>query len=172
MGQAGRLACFFRFKVLRWGHATRAASLAQNGAGCVWVWTRRDARRLSIALPVVSGGACGPVQVVSMAQRTRWAVAKMALYGQPDAMANLIRRTLTVTRAPILNSLRRTVPQVASARSVVCKARRRRPLTRTYAIEANHRRSWLAAMVPVEVRSAHRPISHSLTRFSTSPPPP
>src|SRR6266404_1747069 len=96
---------------------------------------------------VVSGEACGPVQVVSIAaQRTRWAVAKMALYGHPDAMANLIRRTLMVTRAPILNSLRRMAPQVASARSVVCKARRRRLLTRTYAIEANHRRSWLAAM--------------------------
>jgi hypothetical protein len=44
-------------------------------------------------------------------------VAKTALYGQPEAMANLIRRTLMVTRAPILTSLRRMVPQVASLQS-------------------------------------------------------
>jgi hypothetical protein len=57
---------------------------------------------------LVGGEACRPFQVVSIAaQRTRWAEAKMALYGHPDAMANLIRRTLMVTRAPILNSLRR-----------------------------------------------------------------
>src|SRR5947209_4844062 len=38
--------------------------------------------------------------------------------GQPDAIATLIRRTLTRTRAPILSSLRRMVPQVALANCV------------------------------------------------------
>ena len=33
-------------------------------------------------------------------------------------MANLMRRTLTRTSAPILNSLRRMVPQVALANAV------------------------------------------------------
>src|SRR5260370_12964089 len=47
----------------------------------------------------VQAGSGRPVQVVSIAApRARWAVAKMALYGHPDAMANLIRRTLMVTR--------------------------------------------------------------------------
>ena len=36
-----------------------------------------------------------------------------ALQGQPEAMASLMRRTLMVTSAPILSSLRRMVPQVA-----------------------------------------------------------
>ena len=39
--------------------------------------------------------------------------------------------SLMVTRAPIFKSLRRMVPQVASARSVVAKARRRRLSTST-----------------------------------------
>jgi hypothetical protein len=39
-------------------------------------------------------------------------------------MANLIRRTLYGDKAPILNSLRRVVPQVALARSLVCSAKR------------------------------------------------
>jgi hypothetical protein len=38
--------------------------------------------------------------------------------GQPDAIATLMRRTLTRTRAPILSSLRRMVPQVALANCV------------------------------------------------------
>ena len=39
--------------------------------------------------------------------------------GQADAMAILMRRTLTCTSAPILSSLRRIVPQVALAKSVI-----------------------------------------------------
>src|SRR4051794_23992753 len=35
--------------------------------------------------------------------------------------------------------------------------------------EANHSRSWLARIVPVEVRSANRSVWHSLMRFSISP---
>src|SRR3977135_610849 len=84
-----------------------------------------------------AGSVCGSIGAVGEAvsaqavSRARCAVAKTALYGQPEAMANLIRRTLMVTRAPILKSLRRMVPQVASARSVACRARRRVPSIRT-----------------------------------------
>src|SRR5258706_6149533 len=108
------------------GSPTRAPSLPRKGRGLrveVDAPRRAAAQRRS---SVVSGEACGPVQVVSIAaQRTRWAKAKMALYGHPDAMANLIRRTLMVTRAPILNSLRRMAPQVASAHLVVAAGHRR-----------------------------------------------
>src|SRR5438445_11158040 len=38
--------------------------------------------------------------------------------GQPDAIAILMRRTLTRTIAPILSSLRRMVPQLASVNGV------------------------------------------------------
>src|ERR1043165_7320528 len=41
--------------------------------------------------------------------------AKASWNGHADAMATLIRRTLIRTRAPIFSSLRRMVPQVASA---------------------------------------------------------
>src|SRR6516162_9687205 len=77
-----------------------------------------------------------------------------------------MRRTLTRTSAPILNSLRRIVPQVASANWVCRKATRRRAQTSTYAIAANHSRNWLARMVLAEVRSANRSSWHSLMRFS------
>jgi hypothetical protein len=40
-------------------------------------------------------------------------------------VATLMRRTLTRTRAPILSSLRRMVPQVALANGVWCRAMRR-----------------------------------------------
>jgi hypothetical protein len=46
-----------------------------------------------------------------------------------------MRRTLTVRRAPIFNSLRRMVPQVALASSVACKARRRKLSTRLAAAD-------------------------------------
>src|SRR5207249_10923411 len=89
--------------------------------------------------------------------------------GQPDAIAILIRRTLLVTIAPTLSSLRRIVPHVTSANSVWLKAMRRKAHISTYAIEANHSRSWLPRIVCVEVRSANRSAWHSLIRFSMSP---
>ena len=55
-------------------------------------------------------------------------------------MANLIRRTLRRTRAPIFNSFSRMVPQVASARDP--------------ASSAEPQASWLACMVADDVRSA------------------
>jgi hypothetical protein len=50
---------------------------------------------------------------------TRMAASPQAwAAGQPEAIATLMRRTLTRTRAPILSSLRRMVPQVALAKCV------------------------------------------------------
>ncbi len=74
--------------------------------------------------------------------------------GQAEAMANLIRRTEMRTSAPIFNSLSRMVPQVASVNLVSARAMRRNAQSRIYAIDANHRRSWLARIVAAEVRSA------------------
>ncbi len=42
------------------------------------------------------------------------AIAKTVLSGQAEAMATLMRRTLTVTSAPSLRSLRPIVPAAAS----------------------------------------------------------
>src|SRR5258708_16891225 len=113
----------------------RALSAASRGgrvSGGVWRVIRvaagvAEPPVLPVSLRCGVGGTGFSAQLVSAAvESARWAVAKTALYGQPDAMASLMRRTLMVTRAPILNSLRRMVPQVASARSVVARARRRR----------------------------------------------
>ena len=68
-----------------------------------------------------------------------------------DAMATVTRRTLSLTRAPIFSSLRRIVPQLARANWVNGNPIRRRALSSTYAIEANHRRNWLACMLAAEV---------------------
>ena len=58
-----------------------------------------------------------------MALRSRaCARANSSCHGQADAMAILIRRTLTRTRAPIFSSFSRMVPQVASANWRVCQA--------------------------------------------------
>src|SRR5258708_17330920 len=97
----------------------------EGGFCALWVW---KAPRGGIA--VGSHQGCR-VAVVQAAPRARWAAAKTALSGQPDAMASLTRRTLMVMSAPILNSLRRMVPQVALANSVACRARRRRLSTST-----------------------------------------
>src|SRR5208337_232898 len=48
-----------------------------------------------------------------------------AAAGQAEAMANLMRRALTRTSAPILSSLSRMVPQVASANTVSARPIRR-----------------------------------------------
>ena len=50
---------------------------------------------------------------------------------QAEAMAILMRLTLTRTSAPILNSLRRMVPQVAWANGVCLRAMRRNAQTST-----------------------------------------
>src|SRR3954451_20129394 len=83
-------------------------------------------------------------------------------------MATFTRRALMRTSAPIFRSLRRIVPHVAAASAVWASPIRRRAHRRTYAIEANHSRSWLARMLAAEVRSAKRSPWHSLIRFSIS----
>ena len=66
------------------------------------------------------GGACqaGGARAFACAARRVAASPQAWAAGQPDAIATLIRRTLTRTRAPILSSLRRIVPQVALANCV------------------------------------------------------
>ena len=59
------------------------------------------------------------------------AIFQICAAGQAEAMAILMRRTLMRTMAPILSSLRRTVPQVALARSVPGKPMRRKAHIRT-----------------------------------------
>src|ERR1700682_458356 len=73
------------------------------------------------------GGACqaGEPRALAAALRRRAAQPQTWAAGQLDAMAILMRRTLTRTSAPILSSLRRMVPQLALADGVVCSATRR-----------------------------------------------
>ena len=56
---------------------------------------------------------------------------EVALMGQPEAIATLIRRTLIRTSAPILSSWMRIVPHVALANLVCCRAMRRSPQSST-----------------------------------------
>src|SRR5262245_14356005 len=99
------------------------------------------------AATVVFGGARTSLSR-SMARQ------KTFFIGQALAKASLMRRTLTVTTAPIFNSLRRIEPAVALAISVPAKPRRRTAPTSTQASEESQRRSWLARIVAALVRSA------------------
>src|SRR5262252_3930134 len=76
------------------------------------------------AATAVSGGAC-------ISRRRSIARQKISFIGQALAKASLMRRTLTVTTAPIFNSLRRIEPAVALAISVPAKPRRRTASTST-----------------------------------------
>ena len=66
------------------------------------------------------GGACqaGEARALAVAARRLAAQPQAWAAGHADAIATLMRRTLTRTRAPILSSLRRMVPQVALANGV------------------------------------------------------
>jgi len=65
------------------------------------------------------GGACQAGEARALAAARRLAAQPQAwAAGHADAIATLMRRTLTRTRAPILSSLRRMVPQVALANGV------------------------------------------------------
>ena len=66
------------------------------------------------------GDACQPGEARAPTAVLRRAAARpqMAAVGQPEAIANLIRRTLICTSAPILSSWRRMVPHVAVANLV------------------------------------------------------
>src|SRR5258708_16408849 len=108
------------------------------------------------AFGTLRGGAgqAGEARGFAAAARRTAASPQAAAAGHPDAIATLMRRTLMRTRAPILSSLRRMVPQVALAYSVSWSPMRRKAQSSTTTIEANHRRIWLARIVAVEVRSA------------------
>src|SRR5262249_10475728 len=66
------------------------------------------------------GAACqaGEARALAAALRRRAAMLHVAIAGQPDAIAIFMRRTLVCTSAPIFNSLRRMVPQLALAKGV------------------------------------------------------
>src|SRR5271165_2743590 len=66
------------------------------------------------------GGACQTGEARALAAAARRVAAQPQAWaaGHADAIATLMRRTLTRTRAPILSSLRRMVPQVALANGV------------------------------------------------------
>jgi hypothetical protein len=66
------------------------------------------------------GGVCqaGEARALAAAARRLAAQPQAWAAGHADAIATLMRRTLTRTRAPILSSLRRMVPQVALANGV------------------------------------------------------
>jgi starvation-inducible DNA-binding protein len=66
------------------------------------------------------GGVCqaGEARALAAAARRLAAQPQAWAAGHADAIATLMRRTLTHTRAPILSSLRRMVPQVALANGV------------------------------------------------------
>ena len=73
----------------------------------------------------------GSYQAATALRRRAWARANSCRYGQPEAMATVMRRTLIRTRAPIFSSLRRMLPQVASANWVWAKPMRRSAQSRT-----------------------------------------
>src|SRR5262245_40320617 len=60
-------------------------------------------------------GQAGEPRAAAATLRRRAARPQTAATGQLDAIANLMRRTLIRTKAPILSSWRRMVPQVAWA---------------------------------------------------------
>ena len=85
---------------------------------------RRPARRSAAA---AAAAVCWPVQKAER-HRRRCARRYSDWYGNADAIATLIRRTLIRTCAPIFNSARRSVPAAASANWVW-----RRPIRRSAA---------------------------------------
>jgi hypothetical protein len=86
----------------------------------------RGQRRVCLGGPgadaVLSARGCacqaGEPRAVAAASRRSAAAPQTAAAGQPDAIAILMRRTLTRTSAPILSSLRRMVPQLALSKRV------------------------------------------------------
>src|SRR5262245_38468526 len=99
----------------------RAAVAADGG----WV-------RLGTFAVVLLDGRIGRSQAAACRSLVL-AAAKTSRNGWAEASANLTRRTLTVTWAPILSSFRRMLPQVAFANSVPASAMRRSAHMRTYA---------------------------------------
>ena len=89
------------------------------------IWPRKS-RRGSAGLGVMPRGLrvaaarcqAGEARALAAAARRVAAQPQAWAAGHADAIATLMRRTLTRTRAPILSSLRRMVPQVALANGV------------------------------------------------------
>src|SRR5258708_26162058 len=100
----------------------------------------RGQRRIDLGGPgddaafgTLRGDACqaGEARGFAAAARRTAASPQAAAAGHPDAIATLMRRTLMRTRAPILSSLRRMVPQVALAYSVSWSPMRRKAQSST-----------------------------------------
>jgi hypothetical protein len=86
-------------------------------------WQRRrgpDGPLDDAAVVTRCGGTCHAGEPRALAAALRRTAARPQTWaaGQLDAIAILMRRTLTRTSAPILSSLRRMVPQVALANGV------------------------------------------------------
>ena len=111
------------------GAITSDAGVVRRGVGrrerCLnAIWLRKPRRGLGgprgdAAWVTRYGGACQAGEARALAAARRVAAQPQAwAAGHADAIATLMRRTLTRTRAPILSSLRRMVPQVALANGV------------------------------------------------------
>src|SRR4249920_810686 len=112
-------------------------------AVCRGIWRRESARTIYLTTKVAKRsrwawgdaawitrcgdlGQAGEARALAAAARRLAAQPQVWAAGHADAIATLMRRALTRTRAPILSSLRRIVPQVALANGVWCRAIRRK----------------------------------------------
>jgi hypothetical protein len=111
----GRFSYFFE----RSRYAVAPGDAIRAGAFCK---SERDSGGLldDTAEGTRCGGTCqaGEPRALAAALRRRAAQPQIWAAGQLDAIAILMRRTLTRTNAPILSSLRRMVPQLALANGV------------------------------------------------------
>ena len=118
IGQICGEACWFFAGMVRRGVGRRESCLND-------IWLRKPRRGLGgprgdAAWVTRCGGACQAGEARALAAAARLVAAQPQAWaaGHADAIATLMRRTLTRTRAPILSSLRRMVPQVALANGV------------------------------------------------------
>ena len=123
---------------------------ARGGGGC-----RRGERADGSPRRGGSSGSRGPGGRGLYPGSRAWTRAKAEAAGCAESMATLTLRAETITRAPVLRSLRRSVPAVARASPVPASARRRAAM-RMEAKAEKRSRSWLAGRREAEVRSANR----------------
>ena len=115
--------------------------MASKDAGFFWYLSRADCDQPTWGpgVPRVGAAFCacsvacqaGEARARAAAVRRRAAMPQVAAVGQPDAIAIFMRRTLIRTSAPIFNSLRRMVPQLALAKDVCWSPIRRTAQSRT-----------------------------------------